>query len=326
MTLITPARNRVFISYAHKDGMDFTRRLAFALEMYMDVFWDKELQAGDYPQELQDQIEKRDYFIFVMTHYSVASEWCQEELEIAKKSNRVIVPICIEKDKTDNKNFVDENLVTYVKGKEDPTYTYGNFVDDFEVGFRCITKMMLGTAYSSWEYLANNNNYNHAEPDSLPSAITKGYIPCLIVKQLASWLFAEKLWDILKIEFENANPIFAVAGHPRTASGFKKIGDDLLKTASQLRNAGFAKTTTDWMNQIIEFYQQLGILKDSQHPEAGRLMSQIIYDIYKHLEDDSVASRKASDVIAWRTYFHFDVYEKLRELITYYANTSRRLY
>jgi|GEM_PF-1903819 len=317
MTTTLPARKSVFISYAHKDGMDFTRRLAFALEMYMDVFWDRRLQAGDYPQQLQDEIEKRCCFIFVMTPYSISdSEWCQKELETAKakpNSDKEIVPVRIyEGDSAINKDLANK-------------YTYGDFVNDFEVGFRRITQLMLGTSFSSWEYLANDD-YDPGKPDILPDALKAGYVPCLIVRQLASWLLAEKLWDILKIEFKNADPILAVVGYPRTARGFKKIGDDLLKTSIKQRNAGLAKTTTDWMNQIIEFYQQLGDLKDSQHREAGRLMSQIIYDIYKHLEHDSVASRKASDVIAWRTYFHFDVYEKLRELITYYANTSRRLY
>ena len=47
----------VFISYAHKDGLDFTRRLSYALSLYMDVFWDRGLSATDYPKELETQIE-----------------------------------------------------------------------------------------------------------------------------------------------------------------------------------------------------------------------------------------------------------------------------
>ena len=296
----------------------FTKRLAFALEMYMDVFWDKQLQAGEYPEQLKNEIEKRKYFIFVMTPCSIySSEWCQNELNIAKakpNSDEQIVPVRIYY----GSQSIDDELAL--------KYTYGNFVDDFEVGFRCITRIMLKTPYSSWEYLANNSNYELSDKKSLPYALANGQIPCLIVKQLSSWLLAEKLWAILKPIFEKADSTFSITGHPRTASGFKKIGDDLIEIAAKLRDAGLAGTTTRWINPIIDLYQQIGVLTDSQHQEAGHLMSVIIKNIYQHLESDSVANRNPHEVVAWRKYFHFDVYEKLRELITYYANTSRRLY
>ena len=57
--VMTAKKPSVFISYAHKDGMEFTRRLAFALSMYMDVFWDRRLQAGPYPPQLLKEIEQR---------------------------------------------------------------------------------------------------------------------------------------------------------------------------------------------------------------------------------------------------------------------------
>jgi hypothetical protein len=50
-------KKSVFISYAHKDAMDFTRRLAFDLSFFADVFWDRRLQAGKYPPQLKQEIE-----------------------------------------------------------------------------------------------------------------------------------------------------------------------------------------------------------------------------------------------------------------------------
>src|SRR5687768_13539037 len=81
---------KLFISYAHKDGMEFTRRLAFALSMYIDVFWDRKLQTGDFPSQLENEIEVCDFFLFVMTPYSIVSEWCQRELSHAEKHNKGI--------------------------------------------------------------------------------------------------------------------------------------------------------------------------------------------------------------------------------------------
>ena len=57
---MSSGKRSVFISYAHKDAMDFTRRLAFALSLHMDVFWDKEgLRVGPWEEQLLNEIEKR---------------------------------------------------------------------------------------------------------------------------------------------------------------------------------------------------------------------------------------------------------------------------
>ena len=84
---MTSKKPSVFISYAHKDSMEFTHRLAFALSMYMDVFWDRRLQAGPYPLQLMQEIESRDFFVLIMSPYSLNSEWCEMEREHLWKMN-----------------------------------------------------------------------------------------------------------------------------------------------------------------------------------------------------------------------------------------------
>ncbi len=55
-------RPSVYISYAHTDGMDFVRRLGFALGMYMDVYWSRRVPLGEYPASLYAEIDKCDFF------------------------------------------------------------------------------------------------------------------------------------------------------------------------------------------------------------------------------------------------------------------------
>ena len=59
-------RKSAFVSYAHHDGLEFMRRLGFALRFYVDIFGDRDLPPGPFPKYLYQEIEKRDFFLFVM--------------------------------------------------------------------------------------------------------------------------------------------------------------------------------------------------------------------------------------------------------------------
>src|SRR5258708_7338441 len=122
--------------------MDAVRRLAFALSLYMDVYWDRRVQVGDYLQDLYAEIDSRDHFLLVMTPYALASEWCQKELAHAQAQGKSIVLARI---------YAGEGTSNAALEAQ---YTCGDFTADFEVGFRKLTATMLGQPYSSWESLS----------------------------------------------------------------------------------------------------------------------------------------------------------------------------
>ncbi|MBN8634691.1 MAG: toll/interleukin-1 receptor domain-containing protein [Anaerolineae bacterium] len=173
-------RPSAFISYSHQDGADFTHRLVFGLSMYMDVFFDIHLQAGDYPKQLFKEIEKRDHFLFVMTPYSIKSKWCRDELEYAEKCGKSITLAMV----------FDSELVQRHELTE--RYSYGPFHLDYEAGFRRVTELMLGKATSSWEGFIN------LEKDEIIEALRQGLVPGIIAKEFVEWLMVEKLWAKLE--------------------------------------------------------------------------------------------------------------------------------
>ena len=84
-------RASVFINYAQPDGVDFVRRLAFALGLYMDVYWDRRLQTGDFPADLRQQIDAHDHFLWVLTPYALASEWNRSAYGYAQSQGKSVL-------------------------------------------------------------------------------------------------------------------------------------------------------------------------------------------------------------------------------------------
>src|SRR3954469_22268843 len=99
--------------------MDFVRRLGFALSLYMDVYTDRRVQVGEYPTSLYNEIDARDFFLFVMTPYSLAGDWPQKDLAYARSHEK---PIALAR-------------VYAGEGTSDPRldskYLYANFSEDF---------------------------------------------------------------------------------------------------------------------------------------------------------------------------------------------------
>src|SRR5258708_7121951 len=117
---MVPNRPTVFISYAHED-LRFTERLALALEMYTDPFWDHHLDAGRYPKQLRRQIDSREFFIFVMSPDSVVIKWCKRELRLAEKKgdhNKIVLAL-----RPLGESVAKLDFARYLK----KTYTYGDF-------------------------------------------------------------------------------------------------------------------------------------------------------------------------------------------------------
>jgi WD40 repeat protein len=85
----------VFLSYSRNDSA-FVKRLVEALqergkEVWVDV--DGIRDAEVFPAALRSAIEGSDGFVFVITPDSVASEYCEQEVDHALKLNKRIVPL-----------------------------------------------------------------------------------------------------------------------------------------------------------------------------------------------------------------------------------------
>jgi len=85
---------RIFISYAHEDTakvMDIGR----ALDIH-EVWFDHRLSVGqEWWNEIERQISACHCFLFVMSPESVASEYCQKEIEAALKLDKPVAPVMI---------------------------------------------------------------------------------------------------------------------------------------------------------------------------------------------------------------------------------------
>jgi WD40 repeat protein len=87
----------VFVSYSRRDG-EFVRRLVGALgergkEAWVDV--DGIRDAEVFPERLRAAIEESDGFVFVISPDSVASEYCEQEVEHALELHKRIVPLLL---------------------------------------------------------------------------------------------------------------------------------------------------------------------------------------------------------------------------------------
>ena len=87
----------VFVSYSRRDG-EFVRRLAEALgergkEAWVDVEGIRDAEV--FPAVLRAAIQESDGFVFVVSPDSVASSYCEQEVEHALALNKRIVPLLL---------------------------------------------------------------------------------------------------------------------------------------------------------------------------------------------------------------------------------------
>ena len=290
----------VFISYAHKDSMEFTRRLVFSLGMYMDVFWDRRLQSGPYPSQLFSEIEKRDFFLFVQSPYA---EDC--------KGDKIVLARLF----SDCHSPLQKEL--------ESKYTFGAFDLEFEQGFRRITQMMLGQPLSSWEIM-----YYENDDSRLLSYVAQGYVPGVIVKEFVEWVIVTKLWGLLEdylqeVEEKGHRLLY---GKPRTVGG---IGRELQPILTQFAeySDSIGCTMISEIQPIVDAYlQQIETVNDNEHVILGRVGGEILFDIEKLLEEWAMSKINAFQTLTVQTKHKFDTADKLRELIKWYARRSRNLY
>jgi len=305
----------VFISYAHKDGLDFTRRLAYSLSIYVDVFWDRNLQATEFPAQLESEIEKRDILLLVMTPVSIASEWCKHELRHAETHKKDVVLAKI---------FNAEGATS---ADWTSKYTFGDFTEDFDVGFRRVTKMMLGQSFSSWEYLSDGNH-------DVIESFRRGMLPGIISKNIIEWLIVDKLWtyvDTVSEIFEREKQLKGAyvpirRGQPRTPRGVLISINEVLKRFSELGYRTHIEVFGSMTSTVGNAMEMIGTISDQDNKAAGNnafnLFTQVRGDMVNNKAKllDPHQARYASE------YLEFDLAEKLCELINLYSRRSRYLY
>ena len=94
----TDRKVKIFISYSHRDA-DICGQIASLMrkEASFDIWYDEGLIPGDfYRRTIVDNIKTSDYFLLLVSHGAVQSEWVLDEVEYAKKVHKRILPIWIE--------------------------------------------------------------------------------------------------------------------------------------------------------------------------------------------------------------------------------------
>ncbi len=86
----------IFISYSRADR-PFTRELAKRLRRaYMEVWYDDKLHGGEvWWEEILTSIRECDIFMYLISHASLKSTYCQAELAEAKRLHKLILPVQI---------------------------------------------------------------------------------------------------------------------------------------------------------------------------------------------------------------------------------------
>lgn len=88
---------KLFISYARVDKA-FCVQIANHLDIH-EIWYDDRLYAGqNWWKEILRRLEWCDIFIYLLSPDSVSSPYCRQEFEIARKLNKPIMPILIDKD------------------------------------------------------------------------------------------------------------------------------------------------------------------------------------------------------------------------------------
>lgn len=86
---------KIFISYAHDDTTSVIE-VARALDIH-EVWFDHRLSVGkEWWAEIERQISACHCFLLLMSPRSMASEYCQKEIEVALRLSKPIAPVMIE--------------------------------------------------------------------------------------------------------------------------------------------------------------------------------------------------------------------------------------
>lgn len=88
---------QVFISYSHHDRPACDAIASLLEGLHLLIWYDKGLIPGEiYRKKIVDTIRNSDYFIVLLSSFSVRSEWVMDEVEFAKKQHKRILPIYLD--------------------------------------------------------------------------------------------------------------------------------------------------------------------------------------------------------------------------------------
>ena len=137
----------VFVSYSRRDS-DFVRRLVESVAGHGKEAWvdtDGIADSEVFPEAIKRAIEQSDSFLFVITPASVASRYCENEVEYARVLQKRIVPVLRD-------SVADSELPQEIRDRSWIPFTDG---DDFETGVgRLIsaldTDLEAAKAHTNW--------------------------------------------------------------------------------------------------------------------------------------------------------------------------------
>ena len=271
-------RPRVFISYAHKDAWDWAHRLYSNLELCIgreNLFWDAMIPPGPFPKHLENWIKTSDFFVAIMSPKATDNRgWCKKELEIAIEHERRILPV----------KFLDFVDTVLIKEGSDEEETFADFYENFDKGFRRLTKWLLGEPVSSWEYLGEEK-----ETSVLLQYLHKGLIPGLVAKEIGDWAIVERLWPLIEADImkPDIQRLFWV-GSPQTPCGVFKELESIQQQIITLSASGKTRLDYDWlMNRTIPIVQEYTesdqAIKDVEHEKACLNTARLLKNIREFL-------------------------------------------
>ena len=120
--MTSPNDTHVFISYAHKDGAELAQRLCQDLQTKFDVWLDKDRLTGGstWSQEIEDNLDRSDVVLVLLSAGSFASEVCRGEQLRSLRHNKCVIPLSVQAD-ADRPVYLEAKQ--YVDFSEDATYS-----------------------------------------------------------------------------------------------------------------------------------------------------------------------------------------------------------
>lgn len=87
---------KLFISYGHDDKTLCKEIYEYLVDIH-ETWYDKRLIGGqDWLAEINDRLNWCDAFVYLLSHASVRSEWCETECKIALELGKQVIPVVIQ--------------------------------------------------------------------------------------------------------------------------------------------------------------------------------------------------------------------------------------
>ncbi len=158
-------KTKVFISYSRKNKL-FVSKLNKALdengiETWVD--WEGIPLSADWMAEITAAIQSSDAVIFVLSPDSLKSKVCMDELELAIKDNKKVIPVLYsdpEKGQSMHPKLASTNWVYMRPKKDDFNKTLPRLIDSIKTDLGWVQKhTRLLQRASEWEQKDRNNSY-----------------------------------------------------------------------------------------------------------------------------------------------------------------------